>query len=66
MQVRDLALRERDDLYASKCYPLEDASDILLVTTDAIERSATHDLKATTQRVSEQRLNSGTDERCAG
>jgi hypothetical protein len=66
VQVRDLALGQGDDLHAGERHALEDAGHVLLVAADAIEALCEHHLEAAAQRVREQRLDAGADERGAG
>lgn len=65
VQVRDLAFRQRHDRHAGKRHALEDAGHILLVAADAVERFRQHDLEAAGERIGEQRLDAGPDQRCS-
>jgi hypothetical protein len=66
VQVRDLSLGQRDDLYAGKRHAFEHAIDILLVAADPIEGLSQHHLESAAQRVCEQHLDTGADQRGAG
>ena len=58
MQVRDVALGERDDVDAGERETLEETSGVFLVTTEAVQRLGEDDVEAAIQGVAHQRLES--------
>ena len=66
VQVRDVALGERDDVHAGEGETLEESGGVLLVPAESIERFGEDDVESLVQRVSHQRLESGTQQRGTG
>ncbi len=66
MQVADLALGQGDNLHAGERHPLEHAGDILLVAADAVECLCEHNIEPAAQGITEQGLDSCSDQRGAG
>ena len=66
VKLVDLAFGQSEDADARKAQALEDAGDILLVSADAVQRLGQHHVEAAGLRIGQQRLDAGTNERCAG
>ncbi|HEX5069064.1 MAG TPA: hypothetical protein VFV78_02520 [Vicinamibacterales bacterium] len=62
VQVRDVALGERDDVHASECQTLEQAGGVLLVAAEAIEGFSEHDIERVVERGAHQRLEAGAEQ----
>ena len=65
MQLRDLALRQGDDLHVAVRHALEQAGDIFLIARKAVHRFGEHNLEATAHCIGDHRLDAWTEERCA-
>ena len=65
MQVRDVALSERDDVHAGEREALEQSCGVLLVSAESIQRLREHHVESLVQRVSHHRLEAGTKQRRA-
>ena len=66
VQVRDVALGERDDVHSGEREPLEEARGVFLVAAEAVERLGKHDVEPAVQRIAHQRLESRAQQRGAG
>ncbi len=66
MQVRDIALGERHDAHAGECQSLEESCGVFLVPAESIQRLREDDIESLVQRVSHQRLETGTKQSGAG
>lgn len=60
VQVRDVPLGERDDVYAGEGETLEEISGVLLVSAESVQRLREHDVETSVQRIAHQRLEAGT------
>src|SRR5690606_36023728 len=65
VQMRDVALGERNDVHASEGKPLEQSGRVLLVPTESVQRLCEYDVESSVQRVAHQRLETGTKQRRA-
>jgi hypothetical protein len=66
MQVRDVALGERDDAHAGERETLEESGGVLLVAAESIERFGQDNVESSVQRIAHQRLETGAKQRGAG
>ena len=66
MQVRDVALGERDDVHAGERESLEEAGRVFLVAAESVQRLGEDDVESPVQRIAHQRLESGAQQRRAG
>ena len=66
VQVRDVALGERDDVHAGEGETLEESGCVLLVPAESVQRLREYDVESSVQRVAHQRLETGAKQRGAG
>ncbi len=66
VQVRDVALGERDDVHAGEGEALEETGGVFLVAAEAVQRLGEHDIEPTVQRIAHQRLEPSAQQRGAG
>ena len=66
VQVRDVALGERDDVDAGEGEALEEAGRVFLVAAEAVQRLGEHDVEPAVERIAHQRLESRAQQRRAG
>jgi hypothetical protein len=66
VQMRDVALGERDDVHAAERQALEESSGVFLVAAEAVQRLGEHDVKSAVQCVAHQRLEARAQQRRAG
>ena len=66
VQVRDVALGERDDVHAGEGETLEEAGCVFLVPAESVQRLGQYDVESPVQRVPHQRLESGAKQGGAG
>ena len=66
MKLVDLAFRQGEDAYVCKTQSLEHASHVLLIAADTVQRFRQHHVKEACLRIGEKRLDTRTDQRCAG
>jgi hypothetical protein len=56
MQVRDVALSERDDVHAGEREALEESGRVLLVPAESVQGLGEYDVESSVQRVAHQCL----------
>jgi hypothetical protein len=66
VQVRNVALSERDDVHARECEPLEETRGVFLVAAEAVQRFGKHDIESAVQRIAHQRLEARAQQRRTG
>ena len=66
MQVRDVALGERDDVHAGESETLEETRGVFLVPTETVQRLREHNVESSVQRIAHQRLEAGAKQSGAG
>ena len=59
VQMRDVALGERDDVHAGEGETLEEACCVFLVPAETVQGLREYDVKSPVQRVPHQRLEAG-------
>ncbi len=66
VQVRDVALGERDDVDAGKGQSLEEAGGVFLVAAEPVQRLGEDDIESAIQRIAHQRLETRAEQRRTG
>ncbi|MGB2715414.1 MAG: hypothetical protein WBC51_14630 [Vicinamibacterales bacterium] len=66
VQVRDVALGQRDDVHAREGEALEQTGRVFLVAAESIERLGEDHIESTVQRIAHQRLETRSKQRGAG